>query len=103
MAPVANPARSSKSRSSVDRHQLMYLLSLTAVQTLFQGHDRLNAPDRTRSHASAEATWVTAVASRSSMSFSEYSNYYEHPRAGMRISGAVSEAVPTELEWEIGG
>ena len=35
-------------------------------------------------------------------SFSEYSEHYEH-RAGTRMSGSVSDAAPTVLDWEIGG
>ena len=37
-----------------------------------------------------------------SLSFSEYSEYYERQRAGIRIGGSVSEAAPTVLDWEIG-
>ena len=108
MAPVANPTRSSRSRSFRGRHSPMYLLSSKEVRALVNlpVNAALNVPDRTRSRALAEATRVESVAEAaapSSLSFSEYSDYYERPRAGIRISGNVSDAVPTELEWEIGG
>ena len=108
MVPVANSARSSKSRSFFDRHELMYLLSPSDARPVyhFRVYRTLNVPDRTRSHALAEATRVESVAAAApqpSLSFSEYSNYYERPRAEVRIGGTVSDAVPTELDWEIGG
>jgi len=37
-----------------------------------------------------------------SLSFSEYSDHYEHQRAGTRIRGYVRDAAPTVLDWEIG-
>ena len=107
MAPVANPTRSSKSRSFRGRHSLMGLLFEEVRKPINQRRIlKVNVPERTRSRALAEATRVESVAeaaSRFSLSFSEYSAYYERPRAGIRISGNVSDAVPTELEWEIGG
>jgi len=63
------------------------------------------AVERTRSRALAEVTLVDRVTEadvRCSLSSSEYSEHYEH-RAGTRISGSVSDAAPTVLDWEIGG
>lgn len=37
-----------------------------------------------------------------SLSFSAYSDYYEHRHAGTRTIAAVRDAAPTTLEWEIG-
>ncbi len=37
-----------------------------------------------------------------SLSFSEYSDHYEHQRAGTRIRGCVRDAAPAVLDWEIG-
>lgn len=42
------------------------------------------------------------AAAHRSLSFSEYSDHYEHQRAGTRIAGSVSDAAPTVLDWEIG-
>ena len=36
------------------------------------------------------------------VTFSEYSDYYEHERAGTRTFGRVSDAPRTVLDWEIG-
>ena len=69
----------------------------------FGGHT--GVPERTRSLALTEVTLVNRVAraaAHRSLSFSEYSDYYEHQRAGTRISGSVSNATPTVLDWEIG-
>lgn len=41
-------------------------------------------------------------AAHRSLSFSEYSDHYEHQRAGTRIRGCVRDAAPTVLDWEIG-
>ena len=43
-----------------------------------------------------------SAAARRSLSFSEYSDYYEHQRAGTRTGGSVGDAAPTVLEWETG-
>ena len=70
-----------------------------------RGIRQINVPERTRSRALAEVTLVDRVAETAvprSLSFSEYSDYYEH-RAGTRMRGSVSDAAPTVLDWEIGG
>ena len=36
------------------------------------------------------------------LTFSEYSDYYEHQRAGTRTIGRVSDAPRPVLDWEIG-
>ena len=45
---------------------------------------------------------VANDAAHRSLSFSEYSDHYEHQRAGTRIRGCVRDAAPTVLDWEIG-
>ena len=107
MAPLANPTRSSRSSYLVQRrHGPVILLVQDALAPINQRKARhINAPERTRSRALAEVTLVDRVAEaavRRSLSFSEYSEHYEH-RAGTRISGSVSDAAPTVLDWEIGG
>lgn len=107
MAPVANPTRSSRSSYPVQRGHGPMALPFTEAQgpVRQQGIHQFNVPERTRSRALAEVTLVDRVAQtavRRSLSFSEYSDYYEH-RAGTRISGSVSDAAPTVLDWEIGG
>ena len=70
-----------------------------------EGIHGINVPERTRRCALTDVTLVARVAEASahlSLSFSEYSDYHEQPRGGTRISGSVSEAAPTVLDWEIG-
>ena len=108
MAPVANPTRSSRSRSLGQRRHGSILWPFSEIGTPI-GQRRIhtvNIPERTRSRAMAEATHVDSVvgaASHRSLSFSDYSDYYERPSAGMQVAGSVSDAAPTELDWEIGG
>ena len=107
MAPLANPTRSSRSNSLVQRrHGRISLLFKEAHGPVKQGGIlQINAPERIRSRALTEVTLVARVAEASahrSLSFSEYSDYYEHRRAGTRIGGSVSDAAPTVLDWEIG-
>ena len=107
MAPLANPTRSSRSNSLVQRrHGSASFLFKEAQAPVNQWKiHHINPPERTRSRALAEVTLVPrargGTADRS-LSFSEYSDYYEHRRAGSRISGSVSDAAPTVLDWEIG-
>lgn len=75
------------------------------AQTDHRAIHRINAPVRTRGRALTEVTLVQNVAkaaTRRCLSFSEYSDYHGHQRAGTRIDGSVSDAAPTVLEWEIG-
>ena len=106
--PVANPTRSIKSPSFLGRHDPLCLLpSPEAVSIHFDPLDRhatLNVPDRIRSRALREEVLVKDITSRLSLSFSEYSDYYEPLRAETQIIGRVSDGTPTDdLEWEIGG
>ena len=109
MAPVANPTRSSKSHSLVQRRHSPSGLQFEEVRKPIDYQwpiHKVNAPERTRSRALAEATRVDSMAEAAahrSLSFSEYSDYHEPPRAATRIIGSVSDAAPTELDWEIGG
>ena len=107
MAPLANPTRSSRSNSLVQRrHGPISLLFKEVRAPVNQwGIHQINVPERTRSRALTEVTLVGRVAeagAHRSLSFSEYSDFYERPRAGTRISGSVSDATPTVLDWEIG-
>lgn len=107
MAPLANPTRSSRSNSMVQRRPGPMILLFTEVHgpVKQRGVRQINVPERTRSRALAEVTLVDRVAdtsARRTLSFSEYSEYYEH-RVGTRISGCVSDAAPTVLDWELGG
>ncbi len=107
MAPLANPTRSSRSNYLVQRRHGQTTLPFTEPHgpVRQRGIHQFNVPERTRSRALAEVTLVDRVAEaaiRRSLSFSEYSEHYEH-RAGTRISGSVSDAAPTVLDWEIGG
>lgn len=45
---------------------------------------------------------VAGTYTQRSLSFSEYSDYYEHRHAATRTIAAVRDAAPTMLEWEIG-
>ena len=77
----------------------------TRFATRSGGSRNIDIPERTRSRPITEVTparRVAEAASRRSLSFSEYSEYYERQHAGTRISGSVSEAAPTVLDWEIG-
>ena len=107
MAPLANPTRSSRSNSLIQRRHgpisLLFKEALAPVNQRKTHH--INVPERTHSRALTEVTLVNRVAktdAHRSLSFSEYSDYNEHQRAGTRISGSVSDAAPTVLDWEIG-
>ncbi len=107
MAPLANPTRSYRSSYRVQRRHGQVSVPSTEPHgpVRQRGIHQINVPERTRSRALAEVTLVnlvTEAAVRRSLSFSEYSEHYEH-RAGTRISGSVSDADPTVLDWEIGG
>ena len=108
MAPLANPTRSSRSNSLIQRrHGPISLLVKEALAPVNQRKTHhINVPERTRSRALTEVTLVDRVAGAAahrSLSFSEYSDYYyESPGAKTRISGSVSDAAPTVLDWEIG-
>lgn len=108
MAPVPNPTRSSRSRSLGQRRHgpISWLFSEIGTSINQRRIHTVNIPERTRSRALAEATRVYSVvgaASHRSLSFSEYADYFERPPAGMPVAGSVSDAAPTELDWEIGG
>lgn len=107
MAPLANPTRSSRSNSLVQRRHGPIGLLFNEVRAPINQRriHQINVPERTRSRALTEVTLVNRVAETAghrSLSFSEYSDYYEQPRGGTRISGSVSDAAPTVLDWEIG-
>ena len=107
MVPLANPTRSSRSNYLVQRRlgPVVLLVQEALAPTNQRKIRHINAPERTRSRALADVTLVDHVAegaARRSLSFSEYSEHYEH-RAGTRISGSVSDAAPTVLDWETGG
>ena len=108
MAPLANPTRSSRSNSLIQRRHVPISLLFKEVHgpVKQRGIHQINVPERTRSRALTEVTLVDRVAGAAahrSLSFSEYSDYYyESPGAKTRISGSVSDAAPTVLDWEIG-
>ena len=107
MAPLANTTRSFRSSYMIQRGLSPVIPLFPEVQAPISQRKihQINAPARIRSRALAEVTLVNRVAEtavRRSLSFSEYSDYYEH-RAGTRIDGTVSDAAPTVLDWEIGG
>lgn len=106
MTPSANPTRSSTSNYLAQRRFGPVILRFPEVHGPISQRKihHINVPERTRSRALAEVTLVHRVAEaavRRSLSFSEYSDYYEH-RVGTRVSGSVSDAAPTVLDWEIG-
>ena len=107
MAPLANPTRSSRSNSLIQRRHVPISLLFKEVHGPVKQRKthHINVPERTRSRALTEVTLVDRVAgavAHRSLSFSEYSDYYESPGAKTRISGSVSDAAPTVLDWEIG-
>lgn len=107
MAPLANPTRSSRSNSLVQRRHGPISLLFKEVPAPFNrlGIHQINVPERTRSRALTGVTLVDRVAEAGAhrfLSFSEYSDFYERPRAETRMSGSVSDAAATVLDWEIG-
>ena len=106
MAPLANATRNWGPNSLVQRRhgQSGFLFQETPASVIPWKVYQINPPERTRSRALTGVTLVRRVAEaavRRSLSFSEYSDYYEH-RVGTRVSGSVSDAAPTVLDWEIG-
>ncbi len=108
MPPLANPTRTSRpTYLGQRRHGPVGLRFLGVHGPVKQRAIRqINAPERTRCRALMEVTLVDRVAKtagRRTLSFSEYSDYYhEAPGAKTLISGSVSDASPTVLDWEIG-
>lgn len=106
MAPTANPTRMrSPSFSGRDDPMCLLLSPMESARLLVRSRirDQINVPYRTR--PALRVREKNNIASRASLSFDEYWDHYEPPRAPTRINVEVRDVVTPkdDLEWEVGG